>query len=78
VRRGSSGAAERRGPCSGTHVGRGEVDETGVEDDIIVGVADALAEKLGGAVAVDLVEGDIARLALADVPVREAGHRVRE
>lgn len=35
------GAAERRGPCSGTHVGRGEVDVTGVEDDIIVGVADA-------------------------------------
>mmetsp|Transcript_5782 Transcript_5782/g.23895 ORF Transcript_5782/g.23895 Transcript_5782/m.23895 type:complete len:547 (-) Transcript_5782:55-1695(-) len=60
------------------HVGRGEVDVTGVEDDIIVGVADALAEKLGGAEAVDLVEGDIARLALADVPVGEAVHRVRE
>ena len=41
-------------------------------------IARTLAEKLGGAEAVDLVEGDIARLALADVPVGEAVHRLRE
>ena len=41
-------------------------------------IARTLAEKLGGAEAVDLVEGDVVRFALASVPVGSGGHRVRE
>lgn len=41
VRRARVGGGARRAARSGTHLGRAEVDVTGVEDDIIVGVAHA-------------------------------------
>jgi hypothetical protein len=41
VRRARAGGGARRAARSGTHLGRAEVDVTGVEDDIIVGVAHA-------------------------------------